>query len=75
MVSLGSVLVIQLSRFSIIQSRLRKDQQLFSCSPESELNVSITVEDEVSFSSKYSYEISLITQLHISFFTKKVNHC
>ena len=52
-VSLGSILVIQLSRFSIPHSRLRKDEQLFNCFPESELDVPITVEDETSFSSKY----------------------
>ena len=38
-ISLGSILVIQVSRFSISDSKPRKDQQLFNCFPESELNV------------------------------------
>ena len=58
-VSWRSNLVIQLNRFSIPHSRLRKDQQLFNCSPESELNVPITVEDETSSSSKYSLMASI----------------
>ena len=53
-ISLGSILVIQLSQFSISHSRLRKYQQLFNCFHESELNVPITVKDEVYFSNKYS---------------------
>ena len=35
-ISLGSILVAELSKFSISHSRLRKEQQLFNCSPESE---------------------------------------
>lgn len=58
-VSSESVLVIQLSRFSIPHSRLRKDQQLFNCSPEAELDVPIAVEDKISFSSKYSLLASI----------------
>ena len=53
----SSSLVIQLSRFSISHSRILKDQQVFNCSPE--LKVPITVEDEVSFSSKYSLVASI----------------
>ena len=53
----SSTLVIQLSRFSNSHSRLLKDQQVFNCSPE--LKVPITVEDEVSFSSKYSLVASI----------------
>ena len=55
----SSILVIQLSRFSNSHSRLLKDQQVFNCSPELELKVPITVEDEVSFSSKYSVVASI----------------
>ena len=55
----GSILVIQLSRFSTSHSRLIKDQQVFNCSPELELKVPITVEDEVSFSSRYSLVASI----------------
>ena len=55
----SSVLVIQLSRFSNSHSRLLKDQQVFHCSPELELKVPINVEDEVSFSSKYSLVASI----------------
>ena len=55
----SSILVIQLSRFSTTHSRLLKDQQVFNCFPELELKVPITVEDEVSFSSKYSLVASI----------------
>ena len=55
----SSILVIQLSRFSTSHSRLLKDQQVFNCFPELELKVPITVEDEVSFSSKYSLVASI----------------
>ena len=58
-IGLGSILVIQLSRFSTSHSRLIKDQQVFNCSPELELKVPITVEDEVSFSNKYSLVASI----------------
>ena len=51
--------MIQLSRFSISHSRLRKGQQLFNCSPDFELNIPIIVEDEVFFSSKYSLMMSV----------------
>ena len=54
-----SILVIQLSRFSTSHSRLLKDPRVFNCSPELELKVPITVEDEVSFSSKYSLVASI----------------
>ena len=50
----SSVLVMQPSRLSTSHSRLLKCQQVFNCSPELELKVPITVEDEVSFSNKYS---------------------
>ena len=56
-IGLSTILVIQLSRFSNSYSRLLKDQQVFNCSPE--LEVPITVEDEVSFSSKYSLVASI----------------
>ena len=55
----SSILVIQFSRFSTSHSRLLKDQQVFNYSPELELKVPITVEDEVSFSSKYSLVVSI----------------
>ena len=58
-IGLSSILVIQLSRSSISHSRILKDQQVFNCSPELELKVPITVEDEVSFSSKYSLVASI----------------
>ena len=58
-IGLGSILVIQLSRFSNSHSRLLKDQQVFNFSPELDLKVPITVEDEVSFSSKYSLVASI----------------
>ena len=48
MQSQTDVISVQLSRFSTSHSRLIKDQQAFNCSPELELRVSITVEDEVS---------------------------
>ena len=55
----SSILVIQLTRFSTSHSRLLKDPQVFNSSPELELKVPITVEDEVSFSSKYSLVASI----------------
>ena len=55
----SSILVIQLSRFSISYSGILKDQQVFNCSPELKLKVPITVEDEVSFSRKYSLVASI----------------
>ena len=55
----SSILVIQLSRFSTSHSGLLKDPRVFNCSPELELKVPITVEDEVSFSSKYSLVASI----------------
>ena len=55
----SSILVIQLSRFSTSHSRLLKDPRVFNCSPELELKVPMTVEDEVSFSSKYSLVASI----------------
>ena len=51
--------MIQLSRFFTSHSRLKKDQQVFNCSPELKLKVPITVEDEVSFSSKHSLVASI----------------
>ena len=58
-ISFGSILVIQLSQFSTSHSRLIKDQQVFNCSPDLDLKVPITVEDEVSFSTKYSLMASI----------------
>ena len=55
----SSILVIQLSRFSTSHSRLLKDPRVFNCSPELELQAPITVEDEVSFSSKHSLLASI----------------
>ena len=55
----SSILVIKFSRFSTSHSRLLKDQQVFNCSPEVELKVPITAEDDVSFSSKYSLVASI----------------
>ena len=51
--------MIQLSQFSTSYSKLTKDQQVFNCSRDLELKVFITVEDEVSFSSKYSLVASI----------------
>ena len=53
-ISSGSILVIQLSRFFTSYSGLIKDQQVFNCSPDLDLKVPITAEDEVSFFTKYS---------------------
>ena len=58
-IGLGSILVIQLSQFSTSHSMLIKAQKVFNCSPELELKVPITVEDEVSFSNKYSLVASI----------------
>ena len=58
-ISSACILVIQLSRFSTSYSGLIKDQQVFNCSPELDLKVPITVEDEVSFSTKYSLMASI----------------
>ena len=58
-ISSGSVLVIQLSRFFTSHSRLIKDQQVFNCVPDLDLKVPITVDDEVSFSTKYSLMVSI----------------
>ena len=55
----GSSSVIQLSQFSTSHSRLIKDQQVFNCSCELELKVPIIIEDEVSFSNKYSLVASI----------------
>ena len=51
--------MIQLSQFSTSHSRLIKDQQVLNCSPDLDLKVPITVEDEVSFSTKYSLMASI----------------
>ena len=48
-----AILVIQLSRCSTSHSRLINDLQVFNCSPDLNLKAPITVEDEVSLSSKY----------------------
>ena len=45
---ISSGLVIQLSQFFTSHSMEIKDQQVFNCSPDLDLKVSITVEDEVS---------------------------
>ena len=58
-ISSESILVIQLSLFSTSHSRVIKDQQVFNCSPDLELKVPITVEDEVSFSTKCSFMASI----------------
>ena len=58
-ISSGSILVIQLSRFSTSYSGLIKDQQVFNCFPELDLKVPITVEENVSFSTKYSLMASI----------------
>ena len=36
-----------------------QDQQVFNCSPELDITVPITVEDQVSFSTKYSLMASI----------------
>ena len=58
-ISSSSILVIQLSRFYTSYSGLIKDQQVFNCSPELDLKVPITVEDEVSFSTRSSLMASI----------------
>ena len=58
-ISSGSIVVIQLSRFSTSHSRLMKDQKVFNCSPDLDLKVPITVEDEVSLSTRYSLMASI----------------
>ena len=63
-IGLGSILVIQLSCFSTSHSRLIKDQQVFNCSPELELKVPITVEDELSFSTNTLLWHQLIILVH-----------
>ena len=55
----GSILMIQLSRFSISHSRRIKDQQVFHFPPELELKVPITMADEVSFPRKFSLVASI----------------
>ena len=45
---ISSGLVIQLSQFFTSHSMEIKDQQVFNCSPDLDLKVPITVEDEVS---------------------------
>ena len=45
--------------FSNSHSRLIKGYQVFNCSPDLELKVPITVENEVSFSTKYSLMTSI----------------
>ena len=57
--SSGSVLLIQLSRFSTSHSKLIKDQQVFNCSCYVELKVPINAEDEVSFSTTYCLMASI----------------
>ena len=59
-IGLSSILVILLSQLSTSHSKLIKNQQVFNCFTELELNVPITAEDGVSFSSKYS----LMTSIH-----------
>ena len=58
-ISSGSILVIQLSRFSTSYSGLIWDQQAFNCSPDLDLKFPKIVEDEVSFSTKYSLMASI----------------
>ena len=58
-ISSGSILVIQLRRFSTSHSRLINDQQVFNCSPDLDSKVPITVEDKVSFFTKYSLTASI----------------
>ena len=50
----SSVLIVQLTRFSILDNRAIKDEQIFDCFPNSVLKVPITLDDEVSFTNKYS---------------------
>ena len=50
----SSVLIVQLTRFSILDNRAIKDKQIFDCFPNSVLKVPITLDDEVSFIDKYS---------------------
>ena len=55
----SSVLIVQLTRFSILDNRAIKDEQIFDCFPNSVLKVPITLDDEVSFTNKYSLVVSI----------------
>ena len=48
------VLIVQLVRFSILDNRAIKDEQIFDCFLKIVLKVPITLKDEVSFTNKYS---------------------
>ena len=48
------MLIIQLIRFSILDNKAIKDQQFFDCFPNSVLKLPIKLDDEVSFTNKYS---------------------
>ena len=46
------VLIVQLTQFSILESRAIIDEQIFDCFPNNVLKVRITLEDEVSFTNR-----------------------
>ena len=48
------VLIVQLIRFCILDNRAIKDKQIFDCFPNKVLKVSISLNNEVSFTNKYS---------------------
>ena len=50
----SSVLIVQLTQFSILVNRAIKDKQFFDCFPNSVLKVPMALDDEVSFTNKYS---------------------
>ena len=47
------MLIVQLSWITILNNRPIKEKQIFECFPNSVLKVSITLDDEVSFTNKY----------------------
>ena len=64
--------MVQLCRFSNQVGQLVKDENFFSCAQNESrkfLTVLITIEDEVSFTSKYSF----IATRQLT--TKTINHC
>ena len=48
----SSVLIVQLTRFSIRDNRAIKDKRIFDCFPNSVLKVPITLDNKVSFTNK-----------------------
>ena len=53
-INIPSVMIVQLTRFSILENRVIKEKQIFDCFPNSVLKIRITHDDEMSFTNKYS---------------------